>query len=232
MRKLPERKGKLSPSRAEQVPEPVKASDSQSTQNVPDAREEEATPTVPPATRPAAVEPLSKTTYKVQFTASAELRDKLEELQSLMRSSGRDSDLASIVEAAVTEKLEKLKAKRYGTTNSPRKSLEQTDTSPSSRNIPTPIKRAVYERDKGQCTFKSADGRRCTEAKHLEFHHVQPYGLGGDHRVENVCLLCGTHNAYLAEHDYGKEFMERFRNSNRRVSEPVAVYTFSNRTTH
>jgi hypothetical protein len=37
---------------------------------------------VPPAT----VEPLSPARYKVQFTASAELQDKLERLQALMRS--------------------------------------------------------------------------------------------------------------------------------------------------
>ena len=58
--------------------------------------------------------------------------------QALMRASGDSADLASVIDAAVTEKLEKLEAKRYGTTKSPRKSLEETDTSPSSRNIPAP----------------------------------------------------------------------------------------------
>jgi hypothetical protein len=50
--------------------------------------------------------------------------------------------------------------------------------------------------------------------------------------VDNICLLCRAHNAYLAEHDYGKEFMERFRNSDSRVSEPAGVYIFSNQATH
>ena len=55
-----------------------------------------------------------------------------------MRSSVPDGDLAAIIEEAVTEKLERLESKRFGKTKSPRKSLEKTDTSPSSRYIPAP----------------------------------------------------------------------------------------------
>ena len=50
--------------------------------------------------RPAVVEPLAPSRYKVMFTASGELRDKLERLTALMPG----NDLASIVEVAVTEK--------------------------------------------------------------------------------------------------------------------------------
>ncbi len=66
-------------------------------------------------TQPAEVKPLSPARFKVAFTASAELCDKLERLQALMRASGDSADLASVIDAAVTEKLEKLEAKRYGT---------------------------------------------------------------------------------------------------------------------
>ena len=182
-------------------------------------------------TKPPVVEPIAPARYQVSFTAGAELRDKLERLQALMRSSGESTDLASVIEAAVTEKLEKLEAKRYGTTKSPRKSLEETDTSPSSRNIPAPVRRAVYERDRGRCRYVDPTGRRCTETKQLEFHHIRPYGRGGDHRPENICLLCRAHNALSAERDYGKNVMNRFRSSPNRVSERAAVYTFSNRAT-
>jgi hypothetical protein len=58
--------------------------------------------------RHASIEPLSPARYKVQFTASAGLREKLERLQALMRSSVPDGDLAAIVEAAVMEKLQRL----------------------------------------------------------------------------------------------------------------------------
>ncbi len=217
IRKLPKRQSKLKPAA---TPEPELRLD-----GVPSS--EANTPPIPAPSTPPVVEPVAAARYKVAFTASAAFRDKLERLKALMRSSVPDGDLATILEEAVTEKLEKLEAKRYGTTKSPRKSLEETDTSPYSRHIPTPIRRAVRERDKCRCTFVSADGRRCTETKHLEFHHIRPFGRGGDHSVDNICLLCRAHNAYLAEHDYGKEFMERFRNSDSRVSEPAGVYTDS-----
>jgi hypothetical protein len=164
----------------------------------------------------------------VQFTASAELHDKLERLRALMRSSVPDGDLAAIIEEAVTEKLERLESKRFAKTKAPRKSLEESDTSRSSRYIPAAVKRAVRDRDGNQCVFVNAHGRRCTERDGLEFHHNDPYGRGGDHSPENIQLMCRTHNGYLAERDYGKEVIERYRRSASRVSEPVAVYTIGN----
>jgi hypothetical protein len=157
------------------------------------------------------VEPLAPTRYKIQFTASAELHDKLVRLKALMRSSVPDGDLAAIIEEVVTEKLERLESRRFGKTKVPRKGLEQTDTSPSSRHVPAAVKRVVRERDGNRCTFVDAHGRRCTERDGLEFHHREPYGRGGDHSPENVYMMCPAHNGYLAERDYGKELMERYR---------------------
>jgi hypothetical protein len=88
------------------------------------------------AKRPAVIEPLSPDRYKVQFTASAALRNKLERLLALMSASVAGRDLATVIDEAVTEKLARLEAKRFATTRSPRKGLSETDTSPSSRHIP------------------------------------------------------------------------------------------------
>ena len=68
----------------------------------------------PPATHPAAPEkrptvaPLSPASYLVKFTASAELRDKLERLEALIP----DSDLASVIDAAVPKKWQAQGARR------------------------------------------------------------------------------------------------------------------------
>jgi hypothetical protein len=138
-----------------------------------------ATPRAPSA-RPATVQPLAPARYKVEFTASAELHDKLQRLQALMRSSVPDGDLAKIIDDAVTEKLERLEARRFARTRSPRKSLAETDTTPASRHIPAAVRRAVHQRDGGRCTYQDARGRRCTARDRLEFHHHrQPFGRGG-----------------------------------------------------
>ena len=154
--------------------------------------------------RPASIETLSPARYKVQFTAGASLREKLERLQALMRSTVPDGDLAAIVEAAVTEKLERLEAKWFAKTLQPRKTLAESDTTASlSRHIPAAVKRVVLERDGNRCRFTDAKGRRCSERHRLEFHHRHPHGFGGDRSPQNIALVCRTHNAYLASVDYG-----------------------------
>jgi hypothetical protein len=71
------------------------------------------------------------------------------------------------------------------------------------------IKRAVTERDGDRCHYTDGLGKRCTERAGLQFHHRIPYGYGGDRSPKNIRLLCRAHNAYLAEHDYGREAMKR-----------------------
>ena len=158
---------------------------------------------------PSKIEPLSPARYKVQFTASAELKDKLERLQSLMRHDAPDGDLAAIIERAVSEKLERLEARRFAKTAAPRKTLSGSDTSAKSRHIPAAVRRAVYERTGERCGFVDAQGRRCDERDRLEFHHRHPFGMGGDHNPDNIGLLCSAHNRFLAERDCGNTAMAR-----------------------
>ena len=128
---------------------------------------------------------------------------------------------AAIVEQAVTEKLQRLEARRFARTQKPRKTLSQSKTSPTTRQIPAAVKRAVYERDGGRCRYEDAKGRRCTARQGLEYHHRRPFGHGGDHSVDNVALACKCHNAYLAEIDYGREAIAPHRRSATRRLEPA-----------
>jgi hypothetical protein len=170
-----------------------------------------------PARRPV-VEPLAPARYKVQFTASSELQQKLERLQALTPG----ADLAQVVEQAVTERLE---ARRFARVKKARKRVEEAEARPSSRYVPATIRRAVYERDGGRCTYSDASGRRCTARRHLEYHHHgRPFGRGGDHSTGNLRLCCRAHNALLAEQEYGREAMSRFRRQPDRVSESTAGY--------
>ncbi len=123
-------------------------------------------------------------------------------------------DLAAVIHEAVAEKLERLERKSFAKTSTPRKGLAETDLSPSRRYIPAPVRRVVSERDGGRCRYVDLQGRRCPERNRLEYHHrLYPYALGGDRSPKNICLMCPTHNAYLADLDYGKEAMARHRRS-------------------
>ena len=175
-------------------------------------------------TRSAVIEPVGPSRFRVRFDVDAELRDKFERLQALMRSSVPDGDLVRLIDIAVTEKLERIEAKRFGKTKKPRKGLAETDTTPSTRHVPAAVRRAVHDRDGGQCTYRDKHGRRCSKRDDIEFHHKDPFGRGGDHSPGNLTLMCEPHNALLAELDYGKEVMARFRASASRATVPVDVY--------
>jgi len=175
----------------------------------------------------AVVEPIAPARYRVQFTASVELRDKLCRAKALLRHKDPAADLGEVIDEAVTLLLDKLEAKRFGKTKTPRKTLADTDTSASSRHVPAAVKRAVYERDGAQCTFvDEATGRRCscTDPGKLEYHHRTPFARGCDHDPDRIELRCTAHNVYQAEIDFGPETMSRYRTGAGRAREPQATY--------
>jgi hypothetical protein len=167
-------------------------------------------PAASPAS-PALVQPLAPGRYKVQFTAGVELRDKLERLRALLRHEVPDGDLAAIIDKAVTEKLERLEARRFARVQSPRSAPARKEPAPSSRYLPAAVRRAVYRRDGGQCLFVDARGRRCPERHRLEYHHRRPFALGGGPDAGNIGLMCKAHNLLMAEVDYGRKAMSRCR---------------------
>src|SRR5205823_15085249 len=78
------------------------------------------------------------------------------------------------------------------------------------------IRRTVWQRDDGQCTFVSASGRRCEEKRRLEFDHIEAAARGGRTSAVNLRLRCRAHNLYTAECIYGIEFMRGKRETARR----------------
>jgi hypothetical protein len=60
---------------------------------------------------------------------------------------------------------------------------------PETRHIPATVKRAVWVRDRGRCTYAGCQSRYA-----LQFDHVIPYSHGGAHAVSNLRLLCRAHH--------------------------------------
>jgi hypothetical protein len=208
IRKLPTRAVPEGPPSA-LAPQATTASFDSAPQLCPDRVGSSSTSSLPPAQ----VEVLAPARYKVQFTAGASFRDKLERLQALMRSRFPNGDLAQILEDAVTEKLERLEARRFAKTALPRSNQVPRDA--RSRYLPVALRRAVNVRDENRCRFVDAQGRRCPERHDLEYHHRVPFGVGGARTLANVCLMCRAHNQYLADRDYGKATMDRYRSASK-----------------
>jgi hypothetical protein len=151
--------------------------------------------------------PLSETRHKVQFTASDQLRQKLERARDLMRHANADGDLAAVVERALDLLLDKLDKHRLGKTTRPRPARESRGAPGS--GVSRATRRAVFERDGVRCTFTDADGNRCPATTWLELDHVDPRARGGSDEVHNLRVRCRTHNHLHAEQTFGKEHVER-----------------------
>ena len=66
-----------------------------------------------------------------------------------------------------------------------------------SRAIPAAVRRQVWERDRGCCSYVDrGSGRRCGSRHLLEIDHVVPYALGGSAEPDNLRLLCAAHHRY------------------------------------
>jgi hypothetical protein len=55
------------------------------------------------------------------------------------------------------------------------------------------------------------DGEVCGATHRLEFDHDLEVALGGKPTIENVRLLCKSHNFMKAEQHLGRAFMAKFR---------------------
>jgi hypothetical protein len=73
------------------------------------------------------------------------------------------------------------------------------------------VKRAVFMRDGGQCTFVSESGHRCEATGDVEFDHVTEAARGGEATEQNLRLRCRGHNQHAAEQTYGAGFMKAKR---------------------
>lgn len=147
------------------------------------------------------VEPLTPERYRLQFTVSRETRDKLKRVQDLLARDIPDGDPAAIFDRALTLLMRDVEKKKLGAVAKP---STPRPPKPRSRHVPAHIRRAVNRRDDGRCAFVAKEGRRCTERRFLEWHHVKPFATDGEMSVENISLRCRAHNVYEAEGIFGR----------------------------
>jgi hypothetical protein len=169
--------------------------------------------------RQESIEPLSEARFRVEFTASEELRRKLELCRDLMSHANPSRDLGAVIERAVDLLLVDLERKRLGRAKRPRGARDRKQK-PS--RVTTAVRREVYERDGLQCTYVAEDGRRCETRAFLELDHAEPKALGGSNDVHNLRVRCRAHNQLWAEQTFGRERVERGRNLRQKKSTPRA----------
>jgi len=142
--------------------------------------------------------------YKIQFTASREVHDKLRHAQDLLRHVVPIGDVAVVFDRALSALIEQLEKQKCAATSRPR---QPRASAPGSRHVPASVRREVWRRDGGRCAFVGARGR-CSERGFLEVHHVVPFAAGGAPDAGNIELRCRAHNLYEAELFFGPEIVK------------------------
>jgi len=143
-----------------------------------------------------------------------ELHDKLRYAQELLSHQIPSGDLAHVLERALDALIPQLEQQKFGATSRPRPGR----TTAGVRHVPAEVKRAVWARDGGRCTFVSEGGRRCPARTRLEFDHQDEVARGGRATVGRMRLRCRAHNQYGAECTFGAEFMNRKREAAQRTA--------------
>jgi 5-methylcytosine-specific restriction endonuclease McrA len=118
-----------------------------------------------------------------------------------------------VLHRALTLLVERLRKQKFAATHQPRP--RRKSPGPETRHVPAEVKRAVWKRDGGRCTFVSEKGHRC-ESRRVEFDHVLELARGGRATVSGIRLRCRAHNQYTAERTFGVEFMRHKRERSRR----------------
>jgi 5-methylcytosine-specific restriction endonuclease McrA len=166
---------------------------------------------VPVPPRPK-VAPLAPGRYQIACTVDEATHACLREALDLL---GLGTEgVPQVLAQALPLYLRHLRSRKFAATERPRPSRG----SKRPRHIPPEVKRAVWERDQGRCTFVSESGQRCPATRHLQFDHLDPVARGGKATAERMRLLCRAHNQYAAERTFGTQFMIDKRRGAQRVA--------------
>jgi hypothetical protein len=156
--------------------------------------------------------------FHFQFVVPKTTHDKLCRARALLSHSVPAGDLAQVFDRALDALISQLEVRRLGVSTRDLRRQDGSDSDKVSRYIPAAVRRAVWERDEGRCTFVSITGGRCRCRIYIQLDHVVPFARGGKATVENLRLRCSSHNQYEAECVFGVDFMRRKRQEAREAT--------------
>lgn len=82
----------------------------------------------------------------------------------------------------------------------------------NTRYVPVEVKRRVWQRDHGLCTYQDPKtGRKCLARQRLQLDHIKPFAMGGKTTVENLRLRCHAHNQLHALQAFGEKARAHWR---------------------
>jgi hypothetical protein len=186
------------------------------------------------------VEPIDATRHSVKFTAGPEFMALLREAKAALSHVVPDGNLEAVLRVCMEKTLEVCTKRQRAVRKRPEQrstdaatnaqdateasggtAIEQSRCEPVevggharpktwTRYVSAAVRRAVWKRDEGSCTFRGAGGRRCSSTHRLQLDHLYPYAWGGEATVDNLTLRCAAHNLHRAREHFGEAHMARF----------------------
>lgn len=163
-----------------------------------------------------AVIPLSLDRVRIGFDAALGLLQLLDRAKKVLSHKYPDGKIEDILRDALELLLdrrdpERKYARKFGEPGAISVPNEQEPLEPrflkawkAGRYIPASVKRSVWQRDDGRCSFRFEEGNICGSKEGLEFDHVRPFAKGGrSESPRNVRLLCRLHNRMASEFVFG-----------------------------
>ncbi len=80
----------------------------------------------------------------------------------------------------------------------------------ASRHIPNHIRKEIWQRDQGKCTYTNPLTNKTCDSTHLiQLEHILPFAKGGAHTLQNLTLHCANHNQFNMREKFMQEHFSR-----------------------
>ena len=142
------------------------------------------------------------------FAVTAEVAELYEQAKAMIG----PCKAAEVFEKAIREYISRRTAKPKARARKIESHSNSPEVRPGSHSVPPSVRHEVFERDGRRCAYVSPDGVRCCSRDSLQIDHVVPVARGGTNEVENLRVLCCSHNQLLAEQWFGRVYVEERRN--------------------
>ena len=144
---------------------------------------------------------LGKGRVEIKAVIDEECHKNLQELKSLLSHKNPSLSYGELLSILSKEALKKHDPRRRNIREKKTSSEKTITSAPKSRKIsrtiPSRLRKYIWERDEGQCTYVHRETEHRCSARHLlQIDHIQPFALGGKTEKENLRLLCAGHNRY------------------------------------
>jgi HNH endonuclease len=152
------------------------------------------------------VDPLTADLRRLHVTVSRRFLAKLEAARAARSHAMPGATAEAILEEALDLLLAREAKRREAKADRPLATPRPSE----SGHIPAHVRREVWTRDEGRCTWPLHDGGRCGSTLRLELDHIVPRARGGASTPDNLRVLCGAHNAEAARRVFGAGWMAQF----------------------